>query len=273
MNMIMEILQYEFMQRALIAGFLAAISCGIIGVYVVVKKMVFISGGISHASFGGIGLGYLLGINPILGVLFFAPLAALVMGLTIKRTKLPEDTAIGILWAMGWSLGVIFIGLTSGYTIDPFSYLIGNILIVPLSDLILMLILDIVIVITVFLLYKEFLAISFDEEFGEVVGVPVEVLYLLLLLLISLTVVVLIQVVGIILVIALLTIPAAAARQFTHSLSKMMFLSILLGTIFTTGGLLISYELDIVPGATIVLISGIGFVLSYFFNTSNVSKG
>ena len=270
----LEVLQYEFMQNALLAGLLAAIACGIVGVYVVVKRVVFISGGIAHASFGGIGLGYFLGINPVLGALFFTIASALGMGLVIKRTRLPEDTAIGILWAMGMALGIIFIGLAPGYAPDLFSYLFGNILTVPAFDLMLMLILDAVIIIIALLLYKEFLLLSFDEEFSTIAGVPTERLYLLLLCMIALTVVVLIRVVGIILVIALLTIPAALARQFTHSLKKMMLLSILAGAVFTFSGLWLSYLLDLASGATIILVGGI--VLSISFGVSKLrhkSKG
>ncbi|MBA7482024.1 hypothetical protein ES707_17504 [subsurface metagenome] len=229
----LEVLQYQFMQNALLAGLLAAIACGIVGVYVVVKKIVFISGGIAHASFGGIGLGYLLGINPVLGAMAFTIASSLGIGLVIRRTRLPEDTAIGILWAMGMALGIIFIGLAPGYAPDLFSYLFGNILTVPFFDLMLILILDVVIIALVALLYKEFLYLSFDEEFSTISGVPTEGLYLLLLCLVALTVVVLIRVVGIILVIALLTIPAALARQFTHSLKKMMLLAILAGVCFS----------------------------------------
>ena len=261
----LEVLQYDFMRNALIAGVLASVACGIVGVYVVVKKIVFISGGIAHASFGGIGLGYLLGINPVLGALFFTVASALGMGIVSRRTRLPEDTAIGILWAVGMALGIIFIGLSPGYAPDLFSYLFGNILTVPAFDLILMLILDVVIISVVLLLYKEFLAVSFDEEFGTVVGVPVEPLYLTLLCLIALTVVVLIRVVGVILVIALLTIPAAVARQFTHSLKKMMLLSVLFGVLFAACGLWLSYELDLASGATIVLVSGTLFLISFGF--------
>jgi len=260
---VLEVLQYEFMRNALLAGLLAAVACGIIGVYVVVKRVVFISGGIAHTSFGGIGLGYLLGINPILGALFFAVAAALGMGLVTKRTRLPEDTSIGILWAMGMALGVIFVGLAPGYAPDLSSYLFGNILTVPAFDLMLMLILDVVIIICVFLLYKEFLLLSFDEEFSTVVGVPAERLYLLLLCLIALTVVVLIRVVGIILVIALLTIPAALARQFTFSIKKMMLLAVLAGAIFTFSGIWLSYLLDLASGATIILVSGIVLFISF----------
>ena len=255
-------LEYTFMRHALLAGLMAAVACGIIGVYVVVKRMVFISGGISHASFGGIGIGYYIGINPILGALFFTVAAALGMGIATRRTKLPEDTAIGILWAIGMALGIIFIDLTPGYAPDLFGYLFGSILTVTTSDLITMLILDIAIIATVFLLYKEFLALSFDEEFGTAAGVPTEILYFVLLCLIALTVVVLIKVVGIILVIALLTIPAAMARRFTHNLIKMMLLSILFGAVFTGGGLWLSYELDLASGATIILVSGAIFLAS-----------
>lgn len=262
----LEALQYEFMQNALMAGFLAAVACGIVGVYVVVKKVVSVSGAIAHASFGGIGLGYLLGINPVLGAMFFTIASALGIGLVTRRTRLPEDTAIGILWAMGMALGIIFVGLAPGYAPDLFSYLFGNILTVPASDLILMLILDAIIIILVVLLYKEFLFLSFDEEFSTISGVPTEPLYLLLLCLVALTVVVLIRVVGIILVIALLTIPAALARQFTHSLKKMMLLAILAGVIFTFGGLWLSYELDLASGATIILVSGTVLFISFGIN-------
>jgi len=259
----LEVLQYEFMQNALIAGLLAAIACGIVGVYVVVKRVVFISGGIAHASFGGIGLGYFLGINPVLGAMFFAIASALGMGLVTKRTKLSEDTAIGIMWAMGMALGIIFIGLAPGYTPDLFSYLFGSILTVPSFDLILMLILDVIIIATVLLFYKEFLLLSFDEEFSTVAGAPTQRLYFLLLCLIALTVVVLIRVVGIILVMALLTIPAALARQFTHNLKKMMLLSIMAGAVFTFSGLWLSYLLDLASGATIILVAGTVLFISF----------
>ena len=258
------LLEYEFMQYALIAGLLASVACGIIGVYVVVKRIVFISGGIAHASFGGIGLGYLVGgVSPIVGAALFALASALGMGLVTRKTKLPEDTSIGIMWATGMALGIIFIGLSPGYAPDIFSYLFGNILLVSFSDLILMLVLDAIIVLIVVALYKEFLALSFDEEFSTVVGLPVDKLYLLLLCMVALTVVLLIRVVGIILVIALLTIPATLARQFTYDLRKMMFLAILFGMVFSIGGLWISYETDLASGATIVLL-GAAALIAYF---------
>ncbi len=256
-----ELLQYEFVRNAIAAGILASIACGIIGVYVVVKRIVFISGGIAHASFGGIGLGYYLGINPILGVLPFSIASALSMGWVSKRSRLPEDTAIGILWAMGMSIGIILVSMTPGYAPDLMTYLFGNILTVPFSDIVLMLILDAIIILVVYSFYKEFLALCFDEEFATVRGVAAERLYLVLLCLIALTVVVLIRVVGVILVIALLTIPAAMSRLFTSNLKKMMLLSILFGAVFSSGGIWLSYLFDVPSGATIVLVMSVVYVL------------
>jgi zinc transport system permease protein len=259
----LEALQYEFMRNALMAGLLAAVACGIVGVYVVVKRIVFISGGIAHASFGGIGLGYFLGISPILGALVFSVASGLAIGGITRRTRLPADTAIGILWAIGMALGVIFIYLTPGYAPDLMSYLFGNILTVPMSDLLLMLVLDAVIIGIVVIFYKEYLILSFDEEYATAVGMPVERLYLLLLAMIALTVVVLIRVVGMILVIALLTFPAAMARQYTHNMKKMMLLSVIFGFLFTLGGLWLSYELKLPSGATIILLGGIVLTISF----------
>lgn len=256
-----EALQYDFMRNALLAGLLASVACGVIGVYIITKRIVFISGGIAHSSFGGIGLGYWLGFSPILGATFFSIASALGMGFITRRTRLPSDTAIGILWAMGMALGIIFIGLSPGYAPDLFSYLFGNILTVPAQDLLFMLIIDIVIIGLVAALFKEFQAIAFDEEFSTIAGIPVEKLHLLLLCLIALTVVVLLRVVGMILVIALLTIPATLARQFTYNIRKMMLLAIAFGMVFTFGGLWLSYELDLASGATIILLSGTTLLL------------
>jgi len=249
-----DLLQYDFIQNALAAAILASIACGIIGVYVVVKKIVFISGGIAHASFGGVGLSYYLGINPIIGVIPFSLASALVMGTVSKKSKIPEDSAIGILWSLGMALGVIFVYLSEGYTSDLMYYLFGNILMVLNSDLYLMLALDVIIVGAVYLFYKEFLALCFDEEFTTVQGLPTQKLYLLLLCIIALTIVVLIKVVGIILVIALLTIPASLSRKFTHNLPRMMLISVFIGTLISITGIVLSSLLDVPSGATIILV-------------------
>jgi len=257
-----EILQYEFMRNALTAGILASLACGVVGAIIVVKKMVSISGGISHAAFGGIGLGYLLRFDPIFGALIFTIASALGMGVLRERTRLSEDSMIGILWVTGMSLGVIFISLSPGYAPDLFGYLFGSILTVPLSDLMVIMALDAVILLVVFLFYEEFLAISFDEEFATAAGIPVERVYLVLLSLVALTVVVLIRIVGVILVIAMLTIPATIASQFSHKLKQIMILSFLLSALFTSEGLWLSYALNLASGATIVLVSVATFLLS-----------
>jgi zinc transport system permease protein len=267
-----EALQYDFMRNAIIAGLLAAVACGIVGTYVVTKKIVFISGGIAHASFGGIGLGYLININPVIGATIFALVSSLGIGLISRKTRLPEDTAIGLIWTIGMALGIVFIALAPGYAPDLFSYLFGNILTVPVTDLLIMCALDIVIVVLVIIFYKEFLAISFDENYSTVIGVPVEALYLTLLVMIALTVIVLIRVVGIILVIALITMPAAMASRFTYNFKKMMLLSILFGIIFTMGGLWLSYWLDLPSGATIILFGGILIIIAFIFTSIKSSS-
>jgi zinc transport system permease protein len=183
------------------------------------------------------------------------------MGAITRRGRLPEDTAIGIIWSLGMALGIIFIGLAPGYAPDLMSYLFGNILLVPLADLWLMLALDGLILVTVLLFHREFQAIAFDEETSRVLGVPVDILYLVLLALIAFTVVVLIRVVGIILVIALLTIPAALARQMCHNMTRMMLISVALSFLFALGGLLVSFYLDVASGATIILLAGASFFL------------
>ncbi|OGF62969.1 MAG: hypothetical protein A2Y62_04880 [Candidatus Fischerbacteria bacterium RBG_13_37_8] len=260
-----EALHYEFMQNALIAALLASIACGIIGTYVVVKRMGYIAGGIAHTSFGGIGLGYFLNINPLLCLIPFTLASSLGIGIITKKTRVSEDTAIGIFWAMGMALGVVFIGLTPGYAPDLFSYLFGNILTVSRNDIYYMLVLDGLIIATVLFLYKELLAISFDEEYAQVSGVKTTLLYLILLSLIALTVVILVRIVGIILVIALLTIPAAIAKLFTRSLSRMMLVAGMLGCILTIAGLWLSYKFNIASGAMIILLSGCVFIVTTFF--------
>jgi len=258
-----EAFQFEFMRNAILAGLLASVACGVVGVYVVMKRIVSMSGSIAHASFGGIGLGYLLNFSPVLGAMIFSLLSALTMGLVTRRTRLPEDTATGILWALGMALGVIFIGLSAGYAPDLMSYLFGNILTVPSGDLYLMAALDLIILALTAAFYKEFLLLSFDEEFGTVVGMPVNGFYMLLLCMVALTVVVLIRVVGMILVIAMLTFPAALARQFTHDIKKMMMLAVLFGMLFAFGGLWTSYILNLASGATIILLSGLVLLMTY----------
>jgi zinc transport system permease protein len=256
----LEILGYEFFRNALLAGLLASIACGIIGSYVVVKRMVALSGGISHAAFGGIGLGYFLGFDPILGAVGFA--LAVSTGIGILREKAVQnlDTLIGAVWAAGMALGILFISLTPGYAPDLFSYLFGNILLVPQGDLLLMAMLALVIIGAVIIVYSPLLAVTFDEEYARVMNLPVTALMLLLLGLTALTVVMLIRVVGIILVIALLTLPAAIAREYAGEMRRMMVIAVAGGMIFTFSGIWLSYLFDIPSGATIILVSVVAYL-------------
>jgi len=256
----MEAIQFGFMRHALAAGLLVSIACGIVGTLIVVKRLVFVSGGIAHAAYGGIGLGYLLGINPVVGAIGFSLAAALGMGAIQRKTGERADTLIGVTWAIGMALGVVFVDLSRGYKADLMSYLFGSILAVPAGDLLLMLILDIVIVSLVVLFYKELLAVAFDEVFATVERVPVAAIYLLLMAMVGLTVVMLMRVVGLILVIAMLTIPAAMSGQFVRDLKRTMVLAIGLGAVFMTVGLWLSYFLNVTSGAAIILFSGVAYL-------------
>jgi len=248
-----------------IIGLLASVACGVMGTYVVVKRIVFISGGISHAVLGGMGIAYYYGYHPIHGAVVSAIVAAVIIGLVSLRYHQHEDTIIGALWAIGMAVGILFIYKTPGYSIDLMSYLFGNILMVKRESVYLLAALDALIIVLVFLFYKRFLAVCFDEEYCELQGIGVVTTYLLLLCLIALTVVILIQVVGIILVIALLTLPAATARYYARSLVQMMILASLLGAVFTTSGLIVSYQPDLPAGATIILIAGLAYLLATVF--------
>jgi zinc transport system permease protein len=255
----LEVLGFEFFRNALIAGVLASVTCGIIGTYVVVRRMVAISGGMSHAAFGGIGLGYYLGIDPLAGATGFTVATALGMGALQLRAKQQMDTLIGAVWAAGMALGILFVYLTPGFAPDLFSYLFGNILLVPRGDILLMAVLTVVIVAVVALLYQELQAVTFDPDYARVMNLPVERLSLLLLVLIALTVVMLIRVVGIILVIALLTLPAAISRLYTTRIWSMMLGAVVLGVVFTGMGIWLSYLANVPSGATIILVSTLAY--------------
>ncbi len=249
----MSILTYTFMQRALGASLIIGIICAVIGTYVVLRGLSFIGAGIAHASFGGVALGFLLGINPFVSAIVFCLLTAWGIGWTSENGKLKEDTAIGVFFASTMALGVFFIGMMKAYNLDLFGYLFGNVLAVTKSDLLLSASLGSAVLITVFLLYKELLFITFDQEMAQVTGVPARGIYYLLLGLIAITIVISIKVVGIILVSALLVIPPASAYQLTEDFNKMMLLAVLIGIASSLMGLFLSYWLDVASGATIVL--------------------
>ena len=258
---LITILGYEFFRNALLAGVIASIVCGVIGSFVVVKRMVSLAGGISHSAFGGIGLGYYLGIDPIAGAAGFAVASAAAIGHVRNTAHQNTDTMIGAIWSGGMALGILFVYLTPGFAPDLMSYLFGNILLVPFSEIVMMACLVAVILLSVFLFYNQLVAVTFDEEYASLMNINSKAVMIFLLVLTALTVVVLIQVVGVILVIALLALPVAISREFTGKLGHMMVLSAILGMIFTTGGIFASYFFDIPSGATIIILVSLVYLI------------
>ncbi|MBN2733361.1 MAG: metal ABC transporter permease [Methanomicrobiaceae archaeon] len=257
----LEALGYEFFRNAILAGVLASVACGIIGSFVVVKRMVSLSGGISHASFGGIGLGYFFGFDPIAGAMLFCIATAALIARLRSVAHQHLDTLVGAVWAGGMALGIMLIYLTPGFAPDLFGYLFGNILLVPSADLFIMALFVLGIIIVTGIFYNYFLAVTFDEEYASVMNIQSGKIMTILLIMTAITIVMLIQVVGIILVIALLTLPAAIAREFTGNLKKMFYLSILTGIFFTTTGIFLSYGLNVPSGATIILLSVVVYLI------------
>ena len=268
MSAIIEIFQYDFFLKAFLAAIFASISCGIIGSYIVSRRIVFISGGITHASFGGIGLAFFLGFNPLLGAVLFAVFSALGIQFFTNVAQVREDSSIAIWWSLGMALGIIFISITPGYTPNLMSYLFGSILTVTTTELWWMFILNIVIIAFFVLLFKKILYIAFDEEFARAAGLPVALFNYLTITLIALTVVLNIKVVGIILILSLLTIPQATANLYTKDFKKMICLSSAFAFVGTVSGLLISWNLDIPSGAaiifTLVIMFGSLRLVKYF---------
>jgi zinc transport system permease protein len=263
-----DLLRYPFLQYALITGVLASIACGIIGSYVVTKRISYIAGSIAHTVLGGLGAARYFQtvyrwewLHPLYGAVFAALISAVIIGLVSMRAKQREDTVIGSVWAVGMAMGILFIYKTPGYYEDLMSYLFGSILMVSPQDLWMIAGLDILIVIAGVLFYNQFLALCFDEEYARLRGVHVEFYYLVLLCLTALTVVLLVTVVGIVMVIALITLPAAVAGELTKRLWQMMALSAVLTVLFTTTGLAVSYGPDLPAGATTIVIAGITYLL------------
>ncbi|QGY38757.1 iron chelate uptake ABC transporter family permease subunit [Pseudodesulfovibrio cashew] len=259
----MDLLHFEFMRNALMAGLLASLICGIIGTLVVVNRIVFISGGIAHASYGGVGLAFFLGLPVLPVTTAFTLAAALLMAMVTLHARERADTVIGVMWAAGMALGIILLDFTPGYNVDLMSYLFGSILAVPRSDLWLMAGLACLVFVLVMAFFRGFLVMAFDEEFARSRGVPVDFLYCLLIALIGLSVVMIIRVVGLILVIALLTIPPFIAERRARSLGSMMAVSTVLSALFTVIGLIVSYMADITSGASIIGVASLGFFLSF----------
>jgi len=250
-----EILQYDFIQNALISGVLISITAGIIGTLVVVNKITFLTGGIAHSAYGGIGLAIFLGIPVLFGATIFAVITAICIAIITLKNRSRIDAIIGMMWASGMAIGIIFVDLTPGYNVDLMSYLFGSIIAVSNTDIVYMSLLDVFIITIVLFFYKEILAVSYDSEFATLRGINVKFFYTLILILSALCVVAAIKAVGLILVIALLTIPTYLAEIFASKLSSMMVISTIFATIFTILGLIVSYFYDISSGASIVMVA------------------
>ncbi|MDX1762885.1 MAG: metal ABC transporter permease [bacterium] len=265
-----ELLSYGFMQKALAAGVLISVICSVMSFFVLVNRLSFIGVGVSHAAFGGVALGFMLGFDPMLSAVVFSVATAWLIGMVSRKGMLDEDTTIGIFYAAAMALGVVIIGLSKGYNVDLFGYLFGNILSVSTADLWIVSTLGVLVLGAIIFFFKELLYISFDEESAQVNGIPVTFLYYLLLTLMAITIVISMKVVGIILVSALLVIPAAAAYEVTSSHRMLIFISILVGLFSALGGLFLSFQFNTASGATIVLLAAAVFLL--FFGFRSVSR-
>jgi len=257
-----ELLSYTFFSNALIAAILTSISCGIIGTYIVSRRIVFISGGITHTSFGGIGMGYFLGMNPLIGAAIFSVLSAVGIEFMSKKTEIREDSAIAIMWSFGMAIGIIFIYLAPGYSPNLMSYLFGSILTVTQTELYLSLTLSISIVVIFTLFFKPILYTAFDAEYTKTRNIPVALFNYLLMALVALTIVMSIKIAGIILIISLLSIPQVTANLFVKDFKRIIIFSILISLTGSIGGLVISYYLNIPSGAAIIFLLVIIFLLT-----------
>lgn len=256
-----DVLSYAFFQNALLVSILSSIAAGIVGTYIVVKRMSLVSGSISHAAFGGLGISYFLGANPLLGATVFSLLASTGVAFFRKSAGNRLDVLLSFLWATGMAIGLVFIFLTPGYATDLFTFLFGNILLVSSADILMILVLDLIIVFVVSLMYNSFLAVTFDEEFAEVGNLKTGIVYAVLFGLMALTIVATIRVVGIVLMIAMLTLPAATSQLFRKTLKGMMALSALIALFASVSGLFLSYWLDFSTGPIIVLILSVVYLL------------
>lgn len=261
MNGILELFNYTFFQHALLGSLFASIACGIIGTYIVTRRLVFISGGITHASFGGIGIGLYTGISPILGAAIFSVLSAFGVEWLSKRKDMREDSAIAVFWTFGMAIGIIFSFLAPGFTPDLSTFLFGNILTITPTDIWMLVILSLILIGFFYFFLTPVIYIAFDREYARSQRIPVRLFEYILMMFIALTIVACLRMIGIVLVISLLTLPQMTANLFTHSFKKIIFMSIGIGFISCSGGLLLSYQLQVPSGASIIFFS----ILVYAF--------
>lgn len=253
MSFLNAVLEHGFLQLALAAGLMSAVGCGVVGSLVVVRRIVFLAGGIAHAVLGGMGVAHLFGHDPMPGAVASAVLAALLVGWIGLKARQREDMLIGSVWAIGMAIGIVAIAHTPGYSTDLMTYLLGNLLMVSREQVWAMTVLNLLMLGMLAALYRPLVATVFDEEFARVRGLPTTVLYLGLLVAVALAVVVLVQAVGLVLVMALLTLPAATALLWATSMGRLMLGATIVAAIVIVSGLVVAFETDSPAGATIVL--------------------
>ncbi|MBE6274801.1 MAG: metal ABC transporter permease [Bacteroides sp.] len=257
----LDLFQYTFFQHALLGSLFASIACGIIGTYIVTRRLVFISGGITHASFGGIGIGLYTGLSPILSAAIFAVLSAFGVEWLSKRSDMREDSAIAVFWTFGMAIGIIFSFLSPGFAPDLSAFLFGNILTITGTDIGILMVLSVILTLFFAFFLRPILYIAFDREFARSQRIPVALFEYILMMFIALTIVACLRMIGIVLALSLLTIPQMTANLFTMNFKKIILLSILFGYIGCLGGLVISYQLQIPSGAAIIFFSIITYAL------------
>ena len=274
---IREIFEYRFLGNAAVACLLAGMVCGIVGTYIVCRRLVFLSGGITHASFGGIGLAWYLGLNPIAGAGVFAVLSALSLEALSQRMKIREDSAVGILWSVGMAVGILFVFLTPGYAPNLMTFLFGNLLTITPEDLVILAVLAAVLLLVFTLFFRPILYIAFDREYARTQGMPAGWVSGGMMVLTALTIVLCIRIVGIVLLISLLTLPTTIAGSFTRSYKKITIWACLVSALGTFTGLYVSYQTDIPSGASTILVLAAALIASktavYFYKKANFVAG
>ncbi|MBR2429730.1 MAG: metal ABC transporter permease [Alistipes sp.] len=251
-DIIADILSYEFLTRALIASILSGITCGIVGCYIVARRMVFLSGGITHASFGGLGMALYAGIDPLLGSLSFAALSSVGIEFASRRGRMREDSAVGIIWAVGMAIGVVFMSLRPGYATDLTSYMFGNILLVNDADISYLAWLTLFIVVGTLVMLRKLMFVTFDEDYAKSQGLRVELIAYIMAIVIAVTIVLSIKVMGIILLISLMTIPAVIVNTLTKDYRWMTLWSAVVAVMGNVAGFIVSYEWDLPTGSCII---------------------
>ncbi len=267
MSEILAIFEYQFFRHAIYAAVLTAILSAMVGTYIVTRRIVFIGGGITHASFGGIGMAYYLGMNPFLGAAVFGVLTALGIEYITQKGKVREDSAIAILWSLGMALGIIFVFMTPGYTPNLMTFLFGNILSVTRTDLLLMLIFCLLLTAFFVLFFRPILYTAFDPEFSRTKGIAVSFYRYLMSAIMALAIVMSIRTIGIILVLSMFTLPQITAMLFTRNFMHIIPLAALWGVIGAVAGLMAAYLVDIPAGASIIFFLTLQFLLVKAFVT------